>query len=203
MKTFLLRQSRGVALLAFAVLSVMLGRSAPAQSQVHYGIDTNSVINLSGTSTLRAWTMTAHDFTGSAVLNFENGDALSSITQFSIRLPVHNLRSDSRMTEKSAYKALKDDKFKYITFDLHSANLKPSGSKNYILLLHGDLTIAGVPQPTTLLLYAAVDDDGSVLCSGSLPISLSEFDIDRPTMLLGAMKIGDKLSLTYHLRLSR
>lgn len=189
------------ALLLALVLLFAFPHAVPAQS--HYSIDSNSIIHLNGTSTVRNWTMIAHDFTGSAVFSFDDDNELRSITQFSIRLPVHNLKSDSHVTEKSAYKALKDDKFKYITFELRSAGFKESGTKHYILVLHGDLTIAGVTQPTTLVLYAAMDDDGSILCSGSLPVSLSDYDITRPSMLLGAMKIGDMLALTYHLRLSR
>jgi polyisoprenoid-binding protein YceI len=182
-------------------LLVFFALPALAHAQKHYAIDTNSIIHLNGTSTVRNWMMIAHDFTGNATFTFDDDNELQSVSQFSIRLPVHNLKSESHATEKGAYKALKDDKFKYITFELHTAGFKESGKNHYLLALHGDLTIAGVSRPTTLMLYAAVDADGSILCSGSLGVSLADFEIVRPSMLLGTMKIGDELSFSYHLRL--
>ncbi|MDP4200539.1 MAG: YceI family protein [Bacteroidota bacterium] len=170
-------------------------------SQSSYKVDGVSEIDLKGTSTLRDWTMMAHSFTGSALFTFAPDHQLSSVTEFSLRLPVHNLRSESAETQKNAYKALKDDRYKDIVFDLTSAQFIQSGLANYLILLHGHLTIAGVTQPTTLKLSAAINEDGTILCSGSMPVLLSDYDIARPSFLLGAMKIGDVLTLTYRLLL--
>jgi hypothetical protein len=165
----------------------------------HYTVDSSSQIDLCGTSTVRNWTMIAHSFTGTAECTFDNDRQLIAIEGFTLRLPVHNLKSDSRSTEKGAYKALKDDMYKDIVFDLISAQFKSSGGRNYIVFLRGNLTIAGVTRITTLKLNATVDDDLSMFCSGSLPVALSDYDISRPSFMLGTMKIGDILTLSYSL----
>jgi polyisoprenoid-binding protein YceI len=170
-------------------------------ARTHYTVDSNSQINLSGTSTMRNWTMTAHSFTGSAVFAFDADRQLNTIGEFTLRLPVHNLKSESKSTEKGAYKALKDDVYKDIVFELISAQFKPSGDKSYIVMLRGNLTIAGVTRITTLKLNAIVNSDESIFCTGSLPVALSDYEISRPSMLLGAMKIGNVLTLTYSLLL--
>ena len=172
-----------------------------SDAQTSYTIDSNSVIHLKGTSPLHNWGMTAHSFTGNATFSFLPDSQLSSITVFSLRLPVLNLKSESKGTEKNAYKALKGDEFKDIVFELISAKFKSSGYKHYLILLHGNLTMAGVTQPTTLKTYAAINEDGSISCSGSLPVYLSDYNIERPTYLLGTMKVGDILTLTYSLHL--
>lgn len=161
------------------------------------------MIRLKGTSTLHDWTMAAHDFSGNAVFTFAADHELTSISEFSIRLPVHNLKSESHETEKNAYKVLKDDEYKDILFELKSAQFTASGEASYIILLHGQLTIAGVTHATTLRLSAGINDDGSISCIGSLPLSLSDYDIVRPTFLLGTMKIGEVLVMTYRLLLIR
>jgi polyisoprenoid-binding protein YceI len=166
-----------------------------------YILDSNSVIHLKGTSPLHDWGMIAHSFTGSANFSFDANHQLSSITQFSLTLPVHNLISESTGMEKNAYKALKEDKFKYIVFELTSANFIKSGSEHYVILLHGNLTMAGVTQPTTLKSSARINEDGTIMCSGELPVYMSDFNIERPTYLLGTMKVGDLLVLTYNLLL--
>jgi polyisoprenoid-binding protein YceI len=170
-------------------------------AQTSYTVDSNSRIDLSGTSTVRNWTMTAHSFTGSALMTLDDDRELSAISGFTLRLPVHNLKSDSRSTEKGAYKALKDDKYKDIVFELLSAQFKPSGERNYIVLLRGNLTIAGVTRITTLKLNATINDDQSMFCTGSLPVALSDYEISRPSFLLGTMKIGNVLTLSYSLLL--
>src|ERR1051325_9564570 len=113
---------RTIMYLVLGLLGIALSLPLRAECQTHYSIDSNSIIHLSGTSTVRDWTMVAHDFTGNATFTFDDDNELRSVSQFSIRLPVHNLKSESRSTEKGAYKALKDDKYKYITFELHSAS---------------------------------------------------------------------------------
>jgi hypothetical protein len=168
-------------------------------AETHYTVDTNSQIDLCGTSTVRNWTMVAHSFTGSAQCTFDNDRQLIGIGGFTLRLPVHNLKSESRSTEKGAYKALKDDTYKDIVFDLLSAQFKSTGGRNYIVFLRGNLTIAGVTRITTLRLNAAINDDLSIYCSGSLPVALSDYDISRPSFMLGTMKIGDILTLSYSL----
>ncbi len=168
-------------------------------AQTNYTVDSNSVINIKGTAPLHNWGMTAHAFTGSAKFSFGENNELRAVSEFSLNLPVHNLMSEDRGMEKSAYKALKEDKFKDIVFELTSAMFIKSGSEHYLILLHGNLTMAGVTQPTTLKTSACINKDGTILCTGSLPLYLSDYNIQRPSFLLGTMKVGDVLVLNYNL----
>ena len=178
------------------------------KAQTNYVVDSNSVINIKGTSPLHDWGMTAHAFTGNATFSFaENKDdgssELSAVTEFSLKLPVRNLKSENKGMEKNACKALKEDQYKDIVFELTSARFKASGNRYYLILLHGNLTMAGVTQPTTLKTSARVNEDGTIFCTGSLPIYLSDYNIERPSYLLGTMKVGDVLALNYNLLLNK
>ena len=158
-------------------------------------------MNLKGTSSLRNWGMTANSFTGIAAFNVDTNNNLRSITGFSLQLPVHNLKSTSRGIEKDAYKALKADKFEYIDFELTSASFIPSGTGYYLILLHGNLTMAGVTRATTLKASAAFNPDGTISCTGSLPLLFSDYDMVRPSFLLGTMKVNNVMILDYTLLL--
>ncbi len=170
-------------------------------AQTNYTVDSNSVINISGTAPLHKWGMTARSFTGNATFRFLADEKLDSITKFSLNLPVYNLKSEDKGIEKSAYKALKADKFGNIAFELTSAKFKSSGFQHYLILLQGNLTIAGVTQETTLKASVRVNEDGTLLCSGSLPIFMSDYNIERPSILLGTLKVSDVLVLNYNLLL--
>jgi polyisoprenoid-binding protein YceI len=176
------------------------------QRSSNYTVDSNSVINIKGTSPLHDWGMTAHSFTGNAKFSFtenknDGSSELSAVSGFSLTLPVLNLKSENKGMEKNAYKALKEDQYKDIVFELTSAKFKPSGNRYYLILLHGNLTMAGITQPTTLKTSARVNEDGTIFCTGSLPIYLSDYKIERPSYLLGTMKVGDVLVLNYNLLL--
>ncbi|HWF43211.1 MAG TPA: YceI family protein [Candidatus Kapabacteria bacterium] len=164
-------------------------------------MDSNSVMNLTGTSAVRNWSMSAHTFTGTADFNLSADNQLLSITGFSIRLPVYSLKSESRETEKGAYKALKADIYQNIVFALTSAQFKPSGSDHYMILLRGNLSMAGVTRVAVLKMSGAIHEDSTISCTGSLPLSFSDFDIQRPSFLMGAMKVNNRMVLDYTLEL--
>jgi polyisoprenoid-binding protein YceI len=144
--------------------------------------------------------MSAHTFTGAADFNLSADNQLLSISGFSIRLPVYSLKSDSKETEKGAYKALKADTYPNIDFALTSAQFKPSGSDHYMILLRGNLTMAGVTRVAVLRMSGSIHDS-TISCSGSLPLSFSDFDIQRPSFLMGAMKVNNRMVLNYRLEL--
>jgi polyisoprenoid-binding protein YceI len=157
------------------------------------------VMSLKGTSTMHAWAMTAHSFTGDANFTLSANNKLSAVNKLSLSLPVHNLKGESSGMNTNAYKALKADQYKNIVFKLSSAKVTPGKSNKYHILAQGDLTIAGVTKSTTLDASATVNADGTISCSGEVPIYLADYDIVRPTFMLGAMKVADLTTLTYSL----
>ena len=185
--------------IAIVISCIIIPRGSKAQTK--YILDSNSVMNLTGTSAVRNWAMSAHTFTGAADFNLSADNQLLSITDFSIQLPVYSLKSDSRETEKGAYKALKADKYQNIVFAFTSAQFKPSGSDHYMILLRGNLSMAGVTRVAVLRMSGSIHADSTISCSGSLPLSFSDFDIQRPSFLMGAMKVNNHMVLNYTLEL--
>lgn len=155
-------------------------------------------MTLYGTSTLHDWNMVAHTFTGTGTFTVA-GNQLTGLSSLTVTLPIHNLKSEHDGMNDNAYDALKADKNPNITFQLKSATITPSGGNKYQIAALGSLTIAGVSKATTLNTVAVLNADGSISCSGSVPLKLSDFNIDRPSFMLGTMKVGDALTLNYAL----
>ncbi len=99
----------------------------------------------------------------------------------------------------NAYEALKADQNKNITFQMKSATITSSGGNKYQISALGSLSIAGVAKAATLNATAVVNADGSISVSGTVPIKLSDHGIERPSFMLGTMKVGDALTLNYTL----
>ena len=182
-------------------IAILLALSQAATAQTSYKIGENSVMHLKGTSSVRNWGMITRSFAGTASFTLDSDHRLRSITGFSLSVPVHSLKSTSRGIEKDAYTALKADQFDTISFALTSASFIASGYNRYLILLHGNLTMAGVTRATTLHASAAFNSDGTISCRGSLPLSFSNYEMVRPSFLLGTMKVHDAMTLDYSLEL--
>ncbi len=179
------------------MLPLTIATSTTAQTA--YKVGGKPDITLYGTSTLHNWTMTAHAFSSNAMFNITADNQLSGLTALSVVLPVHNLKSDHDGMNDNAYETLKADDNKNIIFKMTSAKVASLGGNKYQITAVGNLSIAGATKPVTLNTSAVVNADGSVSCSGTLALKLSEFNIERPSFMLGTMKVGDAMTLNYSL----
>jgi len=185
------------AALAAAILSLAAFANT-AKSQSNYKIEeTNDVdVKLTGTSTLHKWEMNAKTVSGEGqfVVKDERLIALKSLF-FSVE--VEDLKSDSKGLDKNAYKALKSDEHKDIHYKLTSAIVTPAENGKNLLKTHGKLTIAGVTKEIDMDVYCVVNKDGTITCTGSDKLNMTDYKVEPPSFLMGAMKTGDAITLTF------
>ncbi len=181
-----------LATIAFLAIGLIGFNSVQAQT---YKAIAGSSIKVLGTSNLHDWEMVAQSFTGEAQLVLK-GTQVQDISSFSFSLPVKNLKAKEDLMNSRAYKAMKADKFPAISFKLGSAEVAASAVK-----ATGALTIAGVTKQVALQGKITENADGSVTIAGSRKIKISEFGITPPTFMLGALKVGDEVTVEYSLKL--
>ncbi len=154
-------------------------------------------IKLSGTSTLHDWEMDALSTTGEAKFMLKSGsDDLVSIKSLSFSLHVKDLKSDSEGLNKNAYKALKSDKYKNIHYQLTSSIIS-SQNDGYLIKSNGKLTIAGITKDIEMLAYCEINDDGSITFIGSHKLNMTDYNVEPPSFMFGAMKTGDAITLNF------
>ena len=186
----------------FMALSFVLviGTTQLIYAQTKYKIQETKDIDmkLSGTSTLHNWTMETQTFTGEAQFGFKSGNVqLNSIKSLSFNLNVKDLKSGEKGLDKNAYKALKTDQYKDIVYKLSSAVIMPEKEGRYLIKTRGNLSIAGVTKDVTMDVYAVVNKDGSITCTGSDKLLMTDYQVKPPKFMLGAMKTGDAITLNY------
>ena len=185
------------------ILSILLfcfvfNPSLQAQT-VYKSSSKSATMTLYGTSTLHDWTMIATVFTADAQFTLTPDNQLTAMNALTVTLPVHNLKSEHDGMNGNAYEALKADQFKTIVFQFTSASLTSSGGNKFLIAASGYLTVAGVTHAETLHATGVVNADGSISVSGTVPLKLSDFSIERPSFMLGTMKVGDAMTLNYSL----
>jgi hypothetical protein len=158
-------------------------------------------IVVKGTSNLHDWSMKASGGTMEANFNLgTNMNSLAGISKLVFNLPISNLKSGESLMDSRAYKTLKADKYKNITFVLTSSQLSPLQGNKVAIKADGYLTISGVSKQVTLTATGQLNADKSISLSGSKKIKMSEYNIEAPSFMLGALRTGDDLTIDYSVK---
>lgn len=172
-------------------------------SQSLYKIQNSKGIDMKllGTSTLHKWTMDARTFNGDAQFDFKSGadNQLTSLKSLIFTLNVKNLKGSEKELNKHAYKALKSGQYKDINYKLISAIASTENGSKYLIKTNGNLSIAGVTKKTTMDVYCVLNKDTTITCTGSNKLDMTDYQVNPPTFMLGAMKTGDAITLDFTL----
>lgn len=187
--------------LALAWLCMTL-LSWPALAQQRYTMHTGQV-GIKGTSTMHDWTMTANEGIVSEA-SFELADGkLKALKALSFSVKVKSLKSEKDGLAKNAYNALSADKHDKISFVMTSAPaLVPEGS-GYRVSCIGNLTIAGNTRSISIDALCVVAADGSISCTGSKKMLMTDHKVEPPKMMLGAIKTGNEITVNYTLKMNK
>lgn len=184
--------------LALLTLALVAFSTTTVNAQQAFKSNGKSVITLNGTSTLHDWTMQARSFTTNAQFAVGANNTLDGISGLTLVLPVVNLKSEKDGLNENAWETLEYEDHKNIVYKLTSAKVTPAGGTKYQIAATGNLTIAGVTKPVSMNVTATANADGSFNATGSLPIKLSQFNIERPSFMFGTMSVGDAMTLSYN-----
>jgi polyisoprenoid-binding protein YceI len=184
-------------LVVIAISLAALGNIAFAQSNYKIEETKDVDMKLRGTSTLHNWEMDARTVEGEAQFDVTPENKLISLKSLSFALEVKDLKSDNKGLDKNAYKALKSDEHKDIHYKLTSAEMSPEKDGKYLLKAHGKLSIAGVTKENDMNVYCVINKDGTITCTGSDKLNMTDYKVKPPTFLMGAMKTGDAITLDF------
>ena len=155
--------------------------------------DTSSII-VSGTSTLHDWHVDGEEQTG--FLKVTEDDKFS-INELNFKVKAESLKSGKTSMDKNTYKALNTDKYKDIVFSYTKTNsVVKKGEGHYMITASGKLTISGVTKTIDLDLEVFKDGD-LVKINGKKDMLMTDFGIDPPKALLGTIKTGNEITITY------
>lgn len=157
----------------------------------------SGALKVLGTSNLHNWEMNASSVPAEAQLSVK-GSQVDDITSFALNFPVKNLKAKEDLMSSRAYKAMNADKYPTITFKLTSAEVKGAAVN-----ANGSLTISGVTKPINIAGKVTENGDGTVSLNGSYKLKLTAFGIKPPSFMLGALKVGDDITVEYNLKLKK
>jgi len=184
------------------VLAALMLVSLLAGAQARYAGATID-LTVSGTSTLHDWTMKSvkADCAGNFTITADG--QITAIDNLVFNTPANGLKSDHSGMDNNAYKALKTDKNPLISFTVISVTVAPAQSGGSMVTCKGKLTIAGSSHDEDIVALCKLNGDNTITVSGTEKISMKDYRIDPPSFMLGTIKTGNDVVLSFHLTLKK
>ena len=155
-------------------------------------------VKVLGTSNLHDWTMEDKDVTCSARFIYVPGKTVpTSLATFTFSFPAHSLTSGKSGMDSKAYDALQAKNGGTINFTATTSTITPGTDAVFRVKSDGNLTIAGVTKAVVINAACAVKTDGTVSCTGSNTLLMTDYQIKPPTYMLGTLRTGNKLTIDF------
>jgi hypothetical protein len=159
-------------------------------------------LSIKGTSSLHDWEIKSGEGQIESVLNLDNNRKLIAINELTFTVPSESLKSGKNAMDKNTRKALKTGTVKNIRFVLSSADIKSVNETTYQVNATGSFSIAGTKKETSLLATAVYNpSDKSFLISGTKKLKMTDYNVTPPVIMMGAIKTGDDISISFETRI--
>lgn len=187
--------------MAFKLLLLVAALQAPAifsAAQTRFSTSSVSLL-ISGTSTLHDWTMKSAKADGTVLFDLGPDGQITGIRSLVFSTPANALKSEHTGMDNNAYKALKSDQFPVISYTMTSAAVTHGPDGSAIIKCAGTLSLAGATRQEDIVAICRTNPDNSIIVTGSTRISMQDFRIDPPTFMLGTIKTGNEIVLTFNI----
>jgi len=159
---------------------------------------------IEGTSTVRDYKCTSVALQASVAAA---GDAVravltgnKAVTSVLFTVPVKTLDCGNGTMNGHMLEALKarehaDISFRLVSYDLAAGDSVEKGT------LNGVLTINGTDQTIALPVQIAAGTDGALRVMGKYELNMKDYGVKPPTLMLGTMKVHEKVTVNFDLLL--
>lgn len=172
----------------------------PEAPAVAYTFHEDSEMTIYGSSNVRDWTMDVLEIDGQVTVQPAAGDnGLPTVEQLFVEVPVDSILSGRGAQNEKAHKALQKNAQPAIYFRSESVDVSAADTADaaFSVTAEGELIMAGERRTVDIRAEGTRLDDGAYRFQGEYDMLLSDFDIERPTALLGALRVSDEIRITY------
>jgi polyisoprenoid-binding protein YceI len=160
-------------------------------------------MTISGTSNLHDWSTNVEQIQLQAEMELVKG-FVSSVGTVSLSAKVESIKSDKgSVMDNKTKEALKGDKYPIINYRLKQVAISEQKNNISLLKTEGSLSIAGVTKQVKMDVYARQLPNGDVEVWGGNDIKMSDYGMKAPTALMGTIKTGDAVKVTFSVILKK
>jgi len=185
-----------ITVIAAAMLGLLY---IPSMAQTKHTSTGSVKIVIEGTSNLHDWNMQSDKGTFSGVFDLNATGSPTGMTALNFSVPAQSLKSEHTAMDKNTYKALNSSHFPAISFTSGAATIKQEGASGYTLTTKGQLTISGTTRDVLLTVNGVVNPDKSVTYTGQYKLKMTDYKVEPPSIMFGAIKTGDDIVVKFSL----
>lgn len=180
----------------FTVLMFLMTMTFAVLAQTSYEVKSHNLV-IEGTSNLHDWTAQVEDVKGTFNLKLEKGKIVD-IENLTVKVKSNSLKgSKGSIMDSKISDALNAKKYPEISFSLDKVNSISEASGGVKISTIGKLSISGVTKTINLSAVGKVTATGEIEFTGSTKLKMTDFKVDPPTAMFGALTTGDEITLTY------
>lgn len=174
----------------------------------HFHIDERSTIEIKGSTPINSFTMDVKHVDGFLHTPIPDPTANAypqnmEIQVSMLQVPTRSIKGSNRIMSKKTHQALGAEQFPTINYeiswvDLTEADVNLQDSVVTNVLTHGSLSIKNVSK----LVHVPIDIYGYkdfIRAKGKYTINMTEFNVDPPSTLFGAVKSDEEITITFDL----
>lgn len=156
-------------------------------------------MHVSGTSTMHVWQSSVEDLSATGSFIVASSD-LAEVKDVVVKIPVTSIKSTKgKIMDNKTYEAFNHERNPLIVFAMKGQTVNPSNST---IDLKGTLTMAGKTLPIDLKVSYKLASNGDLRIIGSKQITMTDFGMEPPTAMMGAIKVGNDISVTFEITLT-
>lgn len=166
-------------------------------------VQSQSKMWIEGSSTIRSFSCQIPEFTLAA-----DADGTGAVTavlagQKAVRtveltIPAAKMDCGNGRMNEHMLKAVKAEQSPTIRFTLASYDVAKAGD-GVQGTLRGTLALGGAQHPIDVSAVATDVGNGAMRIVGGYEVALSAFDLERPSLMFGRIKVGDKIQVKFDL----
>jgi polyisoprenoid-binding protein YceI len=156
-----------------------------------------SSMTVEGTSSLHDWKVQMKDFRGDLTAVRDKGNM--KIESVTFRGKTKSMASDNSIMDSKTHDALKADKCPEIMYSIKSSRDVQIKDNKFSGLITGDLSIAGKTRTEAIQFTGSMISDNKMQIRGSKKLKMTDYGIDPPTAMLGTLKTGNEVTVTFTL----
>jgi polyisoprenoid-binding protein YceI len=181
---------------------------AGASAIVPISFQPESRLWVTGKSTVRDYTCRATVLQGSVApiggaVSLAIGDLEKTVRTVEVTVPVMALDCANGTMNSHLRKALKATEFPAVHFQLSQYDVVRGSAGEGTVELSGQLRIAGQEKPVAIDAVIAADASGALRVRGSKEILMSEFGVKPPSLMMGTMKVRDRVVVNFDIVLKQ
>jgi polyisoprenoid-binding protein YceI len=117
-------------------------------------------------------------------------------------IPVKSLSCGNKGLEENMFKTLKADKFPEIRYQMSTYEIASAADNQVTLKSVGTLTVAGQQKQIEMIVKTDRSADGKAVAVGTQSLLMTDFGIKPPVFMLGALKTGNKIVVSFKLNVA-